>query len=64
MSNALGYIKIKKKERQVSGVKDEVVYYGVIDKESVFATSGDRKEWTNGTETYPADEFELYLKKI
>lgn len=57
-------IKIRKESRPVENVKDEVTYYGVIDSTSIFIPSEDRKTWSNGIETYAADEFELYLKKI
>ena len=57
-------IKIRKESRPVQDVKDEVTYYGVIDKTSIFVPSEDKKQWSNGIETYAADEFELYLKKI
>lgn len=57
-------IKIRKEERVMENVKDEVVYYGVIDKNCIFLPSEDRKTWSNGLETYEAADFELYLKKI
>lgn len=57
-------IKIRKECRPVKDVKDEVTYYGVIDETSVFVPSEDKSEWSNGIETYDADGFELYLKKI
>ena len=57
-------IKIRKESRPVKDVKDEVTYYGVIDKTSIFVPTEDKKQWSNGIETYAADEFELYLKKI
>ena len=57
-------IKIRKESRPVKDVKDEVIYYGVIDKTSIFTPSEDKKVWSNGIETYGAEEFELYLKKI
>lgn len=57
-------IKIRKEERVMEDVKDEVVYYGVIDKNCIFLPSEDRKTWSNGLETYEAADFELYLKKI
>jgi ABC-type lipoprotein export system ATPase subunit len=57
-------IKIRKESRRVEAVRDEVTYYGVIDDTCIFTPSEDRKTWSNGIETYPADEFELYLKKI
>lgn len=57
-------IKIRKESRTIADAKDEVTYYGVIDNTSIFVPSEDRKTWSNGIETYAADEFELFLKKI
>lgn len=57
-------IKIRKESRPVKDVKDEVTYYGVIDDTCIFVPSQDRKEWSNGKETYESAEFELFLKKI
>lgn len=57
-------IKIRKESREVKDVKDEVTYYGVIDKTCIFTPSEDRKVWSNGIESYASDDFELYLKKI
>lgn len=57
-------IKIRKEEDKNHHVKDEVTYYGVIDSSCVFLPSSDKKSWSNGSESYAADEFELFLKKI
>lgn len=57
-------IKIRKEARPVKDVKDEVMYYGVIDETCVFTPSSDRMSWSNGTDTYEAGDFELFLKKI
>ncbi|MBQ8838319.1 MAG: ATP-binding cassette domain-containing protein [Bacteroidales bacterium] len=57
-------IKIRKEEDKDHHVKDEVTYYGVIDSSCVFLPSSDKKNWSNGSESYAADEFELFLKKI
>ena len=57
-------IKIRKEERPVKNVKDEVAYYGVIDQTCIFTPSEDRDTWSNGTEKFQAVDFELYLKKI
>ena len=57
-------IKIRKEEDKGHHVKDEVTYYGVIDSSCVFLPSSDKKNWSNGSESYAADEFELFLKKI
>lgn len=57
-------IKIRKESRPVKDVSDEVTYFGIIDRNSIFTPSEDKTVWSNGTETYAADEFELYLKKI
>ena len=55
-------IKIRKESRPSSQVNDEIQYYGVIDNYSIF-TPDDKAVWSNGRESYPADEFELYLKR-
>lgn len=57
-------IKIRKENRSVHNVHDEVAAYGIIDSTCIFTPSEDRSEWSNGSETYPAADFELYLKKI
>lgn len=57
-------IKIRKESRPVKNVNDEVAYYGVIDDTCIFLPSEDRREWSNGIETYEAGVFEQYLKKI
>lgn len=55
-------IKIRKESRPVASVKDEVSYYGVIDRNSIF-TADENGVWSNGVESYPAADFELYLKR-
>lgn len=55
-------IKIRKESRPVASVKDEVSYYGVIDQNSIF-TADENGVWSNGVESYPAADFELYLKR-
>lgn len=57
-------IKIRKEERKVEYVKDEIAYMGVIDDDCVFVPSEDRSSWSNGTDTYLPDDFRLFLKKI
>lgn len=57
-------IKIRKEGRRVNDVKDEVAYYGIIDQTSVYTPSEDKSEWSNGIDTYKADEFEKFLKRI
>ncbi len=56
-------IKIRKEGRLSHSVRDEVSHYGVIDSTSVFTPDGDGT-WSNGYETYPAPEFEKFLKRI
>ncbi len=56
-------IKIRKESRRSQSVRDEVSHYGVIDSTSVFTPDGDGN-WSNGGETYPASEFEKFLKRI
>ena len=53
-------IKIRKESRRSTTVTDEIAYYGVIDDTCVFTPAGDR--WTNGTDSYTPDDFEIYLK--
>lgn len=57
-------IKIRKEVSNVSNVKDEVSYYGVIDNTCVFTPSEGKTSWSNGVEKFDAESFELYLKKI
>lgn len=57
-------IKIRKEESPVEYVRDEVAYMGVIDDKCVFVPSEDRNAWSNGTDTYEADDFRMFLKKI
>lgn len=57
-------IKIRKEEVRHADVKDEVAYYGLIDQDCVFVPSEGRESWSNGSEKYASDEFEMYLKKI
>ena len=57
-------IKIRKESRPVKNVTDEVAYYGVIDQTGIYVPSEDRTSWSNGVETFPTSDFELYLKKI
>lgn len=55
-------IKIRKESRPSKTANDEVIYYGVIDEESIF-TAPDGEHWTNGREQYGSAEFEQYLKR-
>lgn len=57
-------IKIRKEEVRHADVKDEVAYYGLVDQDCVFVPSEGRESWSNGSEKYASDEFEMYLKKI
>lgn len=56
-------IKIRKESRRSQSVSDEVSHYGVIDSAGVFTPDGNGS-WSNGNETYPAPEFEKFLKRI
>lgn len=56
-------IKIHKAERQSETIADEITYYGVINGDSVFGPSEDRRTWSNGKETYETSGFETYLKR-
>ena len=64
MSFADVIIKIRKEESPVEYVKDEVAYMGIIDDECVFVPSVGRDTWSNGTDTYEAEDFRMFLKKI
>lgn len=55
-------IKIRKESRPSKTANDEVIYYGVIDEESIF-TAPDGEHWTNGREQYGSADFEQYLKR-
>lgn len=55
-------IKIRKECRPSKTANDEVIYYGVIDEESIF-TAPDGEHWTNGREQYGSADFEQYLKR-
>ena len=57
-------IKIRKDESPVEYGKDEVAYMGIIDDECVFVPSVGRDTWSNGTDTYEAEDFRMFLKKI
>ncbi len=57
-------IKIRKKEHQRKLDSDEVTFYGLIDKQSVFVPSSDGEGWTNGEECHKREDFEIFLKRI
>ena len=57
-------IKIRKKEHPRKSDADEVTFYGLIDKQSVFVPSSDGNSWSNGEECYDREDFEKFLKKI
>lgn len=56
-------IKIRKESRPSKSANDEIVYYGVIDDDSVFVPNDGGDAWSNGKESYGASDFELYLKR-
>ena len=56
-------IKIRKMSRTAGTANDEVAYYGVIDDRSIFTPTASRDQWSNGTESYASNDFELYLKR-
>ncbi len=53
-------IKIRKESYKMANVADEVSYYGVIDNNCIF--TADNGVWSNGTDSYPTEDFELFLK--
>lgn len=57
-------IKIRKKEHHRKLDSDEVTFYGLIDKQSVFVPSSDGEGWTNGEDCHKREDFEIFLKRI
>lgn len=55
-------IKIRKRLRPKQHRDDEDVSYGFIDDTCVYCPATDGR-WTNGTESYHPDDFELFLRK-
>lgn len=57
-------VKIRKEVRPAPDDKAEKVAYGVIDDTCIYTPAlPDRKEWTNGTDTYSTDDFEVFLRR-
>uniref|UniRef100_UPI0040572FA2 ABC transporter ATP-binding protein n=1 Tax=Alistipes sp. TaxID=1872444 RepID=UPI0040572FA2 len=56
-------IKINKVERPRVDGNDEVVYYGLINDDSIFVPNEERRVWSNGKSSYEAQEFEKFLKQ-
>lgn len=56
-------IKINKVERSRVDGNDEVVYYGLINDDSIFVPNEERRVWSNGKSSYEAQEFEKFLKQ-
>ncbi len=56
-------IKIRKESRLSKSANDEIVYYGVIDDDSVFVPDESGAAWSNGKESYASADFESYLKR-
>lgn len=56
-------IKISKVERPRVDGNDEVVYYGLINDDSIFVPNEERSVWSNGKDSYEAYEFEKFLKQ-
>ena len=54
-------IKIKKCIRPKKYETDEDISYGVIDENSVYSI--DNGKWTNGTDNYTPNDFEVFLRK-
>ncbi len=55
-------IKIKKSVRPKMHEDDEDISYGVIDDSCVYRQDGSEK-WTNSSEVYGSEEFEVFLRK-
>lgn len=56
-------VKIRKVEKKLNSVNDEITSYGLIDSQSVFLPDADKSVWTNGTDTFESPEFESFLKQ-
>lgn len=56
-------IKIRKCRRTSAANSDEVMYYGVIDSACVFTPDDARSVWSSSDSSYPAQEFESFLKR-
>ena len=56
-------IKVRKVVRAEKDCHGETDTYGLIDDNSVFVPDAGRKAWSNGKESYPAPEFETFLRK-
>lgn len=57
-------VKIRKEIRPKKSEQDEDLAYGKIDPSCVYVPAGaDRAVWTNGEASFPADEFENFLRK-
>ena len=55
-------IKIRKVMGAREAGSDETSFHGLIEPSCVFTPSEDRLTWTNGTDSYGADEFEQFLR--
>lgn len=56
-------IKVHKEMRPEKDAHGETAFYGTIDDASVFVPDAQRACWSNGSEVYPAAEFEVFLRK-
>ena len=57
-------IKIRKCIRPKSHEDEEDIAYGVIDDDCIYMpTKADKKEWSNGINTYASLDFETFLRK-
>lgn len=56
-------IKIRKESRPSKSANDEILYYGVIDNESIFTPDAIGQIWSNGKDSYSSNDFESYLKR-
>jgi ABC-type lipoprotein export system ATPase subunit len=57
-------IKIRKEVSKDHHVTDEIAYHGVIDQECIFSKEIDQDSWSNGTDSYSTEDFEVFLKKV
>lgn len=57
-------VKIRKCIRPKAHKEDEDIAYGMIDDDCIFSpTDENKKEWTNGKESYAISDFESFLRK-
>ena len=57
-------VKIRKEIRDKQHENDEDIAYGVIDDSCIYTpVNADGNNWSNGSETFERNEFEMFLRK-